>query len=112
MAFSNQPLTAPLVVDLTQDPGICQDTTEESVLSGGTYSDGYIVAKILSYPESSIDARQWWERLDKSKSKPRVLKKILKHPTLAPTFKKVLQIPGMRSGLLLATWKIFQCVEV
>ena len=89
---------------------VCRALAEEAA-NEGKCSDGEIVANILSYPEHSIDANQWWARLDKSK--PRILKNILRHPGLAPDFKRVLRIPGLRPGLRLATWnKIFYCVEV
>ncbi|KAH7037963.1 uncharacterized protein B0I36DRAFT_73321 [Microdochium trichocladiopsis] len=53
---------------------------------------------------------KWWARLDKSK--PEILKRIFKHPTLAPVLEKVVGIPGMRTDLQLGTWnKIFHCVE-
>lgn len=77
----------------------------------GKYSDGEIVANILRYPEHSVDANQEWAKLDKSK--PRILRSILRHPELSPAFKRVIRIPGLRPGLLLATWnKVFYCVEV
>ncbi|KAI1655472.1 hypothetical protein F4813DRAFT_367122 [Daldinia decipiens] len=96
-----------LFVDLT--PEACR-LVSEGFANEAKYSDGEIVANILRYPEHSVDANQWWARLDKSK--PRTLKKILSHPTLGPAFKKVLSIPGLRPGLLLAPWhKILNCVE-
>lgn len=95
-------------LDLT--PEACR-LVSEGFANEAKYSDGEIVANILRYPEHSVDANQWWARLDKSK--PRTLKKILGHPTLGPAFKKVLSIPGLRPGLLLAPWhKILNCVEV
>ncbi|KAI0423579.1 hypothetical protein F5Y09DRAFT_327003 [Xylaria sp. FL1042] len=96
-----------LYVDLSRE--VCRALAEESANEGKS-SDGEIVANILSYPEHSVEANQWWARLDKSK--PRILKNILRHPGLAPAFKMVIAIPGLRPGLLLATWnKIFHCVE-
>jgi hypothetical protein len=75
------------------------------------YLDGEIVANILRYPEHSVEANEWWARLDKSK--PRTLKRILRHQRLAPIFKQVLKIPGLRHGLVLAPWhKVLPCVEV
>jgi hypothetical protein len=83
----------------------------EEYANEGKYSDGEIVAHILSYPEHSVEANQYWARLDKSK--PRILKDILRYRKLAPAFKKALSIPGLRHGLLLATWnKIFYCLKV
>ncbi|KAK7924648.1 hypothetical protein PG985_006702 [Apiospora marii] len=76
----------------------------------GKCSDGEIVANILCYPEHSVDANQEWAKLDKTK--PRILRSILRHPKLSPAFKNVMRIPGLRSGLLLATWnKVFHCIE-
>ncbi|KAI1416950.1 hypothetical protein F5Y13DRAFT_204306 [Hypoxylon sp. FL1857] len=96
-----------LYIDLS--PEACRLLTEEFA-NEAKYLDGEIVAHILRHPEHSIDANQWWARLDKSK--PRTLKKILSHPTLGPAFKRVVEIPGLRPGLLLAPWhKILPCVE-
>ncbi|RYP14048.1 hypothetical protein DL767_010445 [Monosporascus sp. MG133] len=96
-----------LYVDLSPE---ARRALAEEFANEGKYSDGEIVVNILGYPEHSVDANQWWARLDKSK--PRILKKILRHRELAPAFRKALQIPGLRPALLLATWnKIFHCVE-
>ncbi|RYP02626.1 hypothetical protein DL764_005708 [Monosporascus ibericus] len=96
-----------LYVDLSPE---ARRALADEFANEGKYSDGEIVVNILAYPEHSVDANQWWARLDKSK--PRILKKILRHRELAPAFRKVLQIPGLRPALLLATWnKIFHCVE-
>ncbi|KAI0525803.1 hypothetical protein F5B22DRAFT_633212 [Xylaria bambusicola] len=75
----------------------------ESFANEGQFSDGHIVVKIRSYPPGSIDANRWWTRL--SKSKPEILRRLLKHPGLGPALGLVLQIPGLRSGLQLAIWK-------
>ncbi|KAI1192075.1 hypothetical protein F5B17DRAFT_379380 [Nemania serpens] len=75
----------------------------EDFANEGQFSDGYIVVKICSYPPGSIDANRWWTRL--SKSKPEILRRLLKHAGLGPALGLVLQIPGLRSGLQLAIWK-------
>ncbi|KAH7031054.1 uncharacterized protein B0I36DRAFT_267727, partial [Microdochium trichocladiopsis] len=59
---------------------------------------------------ASMMTSKWWTRLDKSK--PEILKRIFKHPALAPVLEKVVRIPGMRPNLQLGTWnKIFHCIE-
>ncbi|KAI0810062.1 hypothetical protein GGR55DRAFT_689243 [Xylaria sp. FL0064] len=92
--------TVKLYVDLS--PKAVQLLTEDFA-NEGRFSDGYIVVKICSYPPDSIDANRWWARL--SKSKPEILRRLLKHAELGPALRAVLQIPGLRSGLQLAIWK-------
>lgn len=75
----------------------------EDFANEGRFSDGYIVVKINSYLPGSIEASRWWSRL--SKSKPEILRRLLKHTELGPALGTVLQIPGLRSGLQLAIWK-------
>ncbi|KAK6843375.1 hypothetical protein PG987_004235 [Apiospora arundinis] len=96
-----------LYIDLSREA--CQALATQFA-NEGKCSDGEIVANILRYPEHSVDANQEWAKLDKSK--PRILRSILRHPELSPAFKRVIRIPGLRHGLLLATWnKVFYCVE-
>ncbi|KAI0398861.1 hypothetical protein F4802DRAFT_591745 [Xylaria palmicola] len=92
--------TVKLYVDLS--PKAIQLLAEDFA-NEGRFSDGHIVVKICSYPAGSIDANRWWARL--SKSKPEILRRLLKHPGLGPALGLVLQIPGLRSGLQLAIWK-------
>ncbi|KAK5633455.1 hypothetical protein RRF57_009169 [Xylaria bambusicola] len=71
--------TVKLYVDLS--PKAVQ-LLAESFANEGQFLDRHIVVKIRSYPPGLIDANRWWIRL--SKSKPEILRRLLKHLGLGP----------------------------
>ncbi|KAH6884966.1 hypothetical protein B0T10DRAFT_462662 [Thelonectria olida] len=80
------------------------DILSEEFLNEKSFSDGHILVKIcLSRRKNLTAENRWLARL--SKSKAEILKRVLKHPLIAPVLTKImLEIPGMRNGLEIGVW--------
>ncbi|CAM1508792.1 Fc.00g056400.m01.CDS01 [Cosmosporella sp. VM-42] len=80
------------------------DTIAENYVNEGKFSHGHICERIVHHrAKDPVGEKRWWARL--SKSKANILRRILKHPSLAPPILGIIQlIPGMRDGMEIGTW--------
>lgn len=83
------------------DPqGLSEEAKEllaEGATNEATPCDGYIFTKILSRPSTSPATKRWWAMLTPHKAE--ILRRLAGHHILGPALGRVLDIPGLRSGL-------------